>query len=141
MYIKCHEHIEKNQRKIPIGKFRMHQLSMKLYGVKINLSKKFWMDLAEGKKMIAIYKNGTHKYINLPKPTTQKYTNMITELDDDDEVVSILSSGLSSDWYELYLYPKAKDKSVEYVIKNYKKYFRHMLNDDNKSIMKKIRVF
>jgi hypothetical protein len=31
---------------------------------------------------------------------------------------------MSQDAYEVYLYPKAKDKSVEYVIQNYKKFFK-----------------
>ena len=40
------------------------------------------------------------------------------------DIVAVLSAPLSQDAYEVYLYPKAKDKSVEYVIKNYKKYFK-----------------
>lgn len=31
---------------------------------------------------------------------------------------------MSQDAYEVYLYPKAQDSSVEYVIKNYKKFFK-----------------
>jgi hypothetical protein len=46
--------------------------------------------------------------------------------DDDPNIVAVLSSNLSQDAYEVFLYPKAGDKSVEYVIKNYKKYFKSL---------------
>lgn len=104
----------------------------------------FWRQLS-GRNVIVIYKDGTHKYINLPKRTTQKYKKLFDEFDNDDNVVAVLSSSLSSDAYELGLYPKAKDKSVEYVIKNYKKYFkpliipRNISNDNPK--MNKVKVF
>ena len=44
--------------------------------------------------------------------------------DDDPNIVAVLSAPLSQDAYEVFLYPKAGDKSVKYVIKNYKKYFK-----------------
>jgi hypothetical protein len=44
--------------------------------------------------------------------------------DDDPNIVAVLSSNMSQDAYEVYLYPKAKDQSVDYVINNYKKYFK-----------------
>jgi len=104
----------------------------------------FWRKLS-GRNVIVIYKDGTHKYINLPKRTTQKYKKLFDEFDKDDNIVAVLSSSLSSDAYELGLYPKAKDKSVEFVIKNYKKYFkpitipRNINNDAPK--MNKIWIF
>ena len=72
---------------------------------------KFWRDLASGKKVVVIYKNGTHKYAKSAQ-------------EDDPNILAILSSNQSQDAYEVHLYPKAKDKPVEYVIKNYKKYFK-----------------
>lgn len=44
--------------------------------------------------------------------------------DDDPNIVAVLSSNMSQDAYEVFLYPKAKGNSVEHVIKNYKKYFK-----------------
>ena len=49
---------------------------------------------------------------------------MYDSFNDDENIIAVLSSNMSQDAYEVYLYPKAKDKSVEYVIKNYKKYFK-----------------
>ena len=37
---------------------------------------------------------------------------------------------LSQDAYELYLYTKAKNKSIDYVIKNYTKYFIPINNNN-----------
>ena len=83
----------------------------------------FWESLASGKKVVLIYKTGDHKIFTMPtgKITANKMCNTF---DDDPNIVAVLSSNLSQDAYEVYLYPKAKDKTVEYVIKNYKKYFK-----------------
>ena len=85
---------------------------------------KFWGDLASGKYVVLIYKDGTHKNVNLPKRWTKKYQDIFVEFNEDNNIVAVLSSNISQDAYEQYLYPKAKDKSVDYVIKNYKKYFK-----------------
>lgn len=77
-----------------------------------------WESLADGKKVVLIEKGGKHKIFDMP---TGK---MYDTFDDDPNIVAVLSAPLSQDAYEVYLYPKAKDKSVEYVIKNYKKYFK-----------------
>ena len=42
----------------------------------------------------------------------------------DNTIVAVLSSNPSQDAYEVYLYPKAKDKSVKYVIEHYTRYFK-----------------
>lgn len=83
----------------------------------------FWRSLASGKKVVLIEKNGHHKIITMPtgKVTVQK---MYNDFDNDPNITAVLSSNLSQDAYEVYLYPKAKGNSVEYVIKNYKKYFK-----------------
>jgi hypothetical protein len=82
-----------------------------------------WESLADGKKVVLIEKGGKHKIFDMPtgKMTIRK---MYNTFDDDPNIVAVLSAPLSQDAYEVYLYPKAKDKSVEYVIKNYKKYFK-----------------
>ena len=84
---------------------------------------KFWEQLASGKKVVLIYKTSGYKIFNMPngEMTRRKLYN---DFDDDDNIVAVLSSNMSQDAYQVYLYPKAKDKSVEYVIKNYNKYFK-----------------
>ena len=54
------------------------------------------------------HKNGKYKYVNLPKSISQQ-TTFYNELDDNKEVEAVLSSYLSQDAYEVYLYPKAKE--------------------------------
>ena len=85
----------------------------------------FWRELASGKKVVLVDKNGEHTMFTMPtgKMTRRKIFNTF---DDDPNIVAVLSSNLSQDAYEVFLYPKAKDKSVEYVIKNYKKYFKSL---------------
>ena len=82
-----------------------------------------WESLADGTKVVLIEKGGKHKIFDMP---TGKMTHrkMFNTFDDDPNIVAVLSSNMSQDAYEVYLYPKAKDKTVEYVIKNYKKYFK-----------------
>lgn len=85
---------------------------------------KFWGSLASGKKVVLIHKNGTNTHVTLPKMTSAKYQPTLAEFDNNKDIVAVLSSNQSQDSYEVYLYPKAKDKTVDYVIKNYKKYFK-----------------
>ena len=107
---------------------------------------KFWQGLANGKYVVVIYKNGSNKYVKPPNSLTQKTINFYNELDANKEIKAVLSSNLSQDAYEINLYPKAKDKSVEYVIENYKKYFKSMgslpkdLIESGRPLMKKVRV-
>ena len=107
---------------------------------------KFWQGLASDKYVVVVYKNGKNKYIKPPNSLTQKSINFYNELDANKEIEAVLSSNLSQDAYEINLYPKAKDKSVEYVIKNYKKYFKSMgslpkdLIENGRPLMKKVRV-
>ena len=84
---------------------------------------KLWQSLASGEKVVLIEKGGKYNIFTMPtgKVTIRK---MYDSFDDDENITAVLSSNMSQDAYEVYLYPKAKDKSVEYVIKNYKKYFK-----------------
>lgn len=97
---------------------------------------KWWQGLASGKYVVIIYKNGKHKTVNLPNHRTQKFKKMFMDFESDKEIRAILSSSMSSDIYDYYLYPKAKDKSVDYVISNYKKYFKPI----GDPLTKKLRV-
>ena len=85
---------------------------------------RFWSDLASQKNVVIIYKNKTHKYLNLPKIGTKKYQSIWSMLEEDTTIQAILTSNASQDAYEQYLYPKAKDKSVVSIIKHYTKYFK-----------------
>jgi len=90
----------------------------------------FWSNLASEKYVVLIYRDKTHKYLNLPKRGTKKYQTIYAEFNEDPNIVAVLSSNLSQDAYEQYLYPKAKDKSVEYVIKHYARYFKPIVSGD-----------
>jgi hypothetical protein len=90
---------------------------------------KLWQELASGQKVILITKkDGSHsgsrsRIVTMPTtPAADK--KQYIEFDEDPNIIAVLSSNLSQDAYEVYLYPNAKDKSVEYVIRNYKKFFK-----------------
>lgn len=88
---------------------------------------RFWGNLSSGKNVVVIYKDKTHAYIRLPARNTKKYQNVFTDFEKDDNIIAVLSSNQSQDAYEIYLYPKAKDKSVDYVIEHYTKYFKPII--------------
>ena len=102
---------------------------------------RFWDDLASERKVVVIYANpsSSHKIVTMP---TAKLANkkQYIEFDDDPNIIAVLSSNISQDAYEVHLYPKAKDKSVEYVIKNYKKFFKDWGVADTLPYMKKVMV-
>ena len=83
---------------------------------------KFWKELASGKKVVLIEKD-KHKMHNMPTSNTAMKKEY-DSFNEDPNIIAVLSSNMSQDSYELFLYPKAKGKSVEYVIKNYKKFFK-----------------
>jgi hypothetical protein len=80
---------------------------------------KFWGDLSTMKLIVVITKAGS-RLVRSPS------SKAMAALEADKDVIALLSSNASQDAYEL-LYPKAKDKSVAYVIKNYKKYFKPIM--------------
>ena len=90
----------------------------------------FWSDLASGKKVLLIFKDKSHKYVALPNRMTKKYESMLNGFREDSSVVAILSSNPSQDAYEQYLYPKAKSKTVDYVIAHYAIYFKPIVSGD-----------
>ena len=89
---------------------------------------RFWNDLASGRKVVLIKKNGDHEMYTMPKSThdylSEDYANQYDKFNKDPDIVAVLTSYRSQDAYELHLYPKAKDATVEYVIKHYKMFFR-----------------
>jgi len=104
---------------------------------------KFWSDLSAGENVVVIYNNGKHKFVKLPNShATKTIISVFDGFDADKEITAVLSSNSSQDAYEVYLYPKAKDKSVDNVIKNYKKYFKPMgkMQSSSMCMLKKVRV-
>ena len=75
--------------------------------------------MSDGKSVIFIYKNGTHKVI---KTKTPHEDSIIQKGNEDKDVKAILTAGNSWDSYR-ELYSKAKQKSVNEVVKHYKTYF------------------
>ena len=86
---------------------------------------KMWKSLSDGKSVIFIYKNGTHKVI---KTKTPHEDSIIQKGKEDKDVKAILTAGSSWDSYR-ELYSKAKQKSVNEVVKHYKKYFPYSFPD------------
>jgi hypothetical protein len=86
----------------------------------------FWRKLASGRTMVLIHKDKSQKYVKLPDVKSKTYHVKMAELEGDANVVAILSSSISQDEYEIHLYPKAKSKTVAYVIDHYASYFKPM---------------
>jgi hypothetical protein len=88
---------------------------------------RFWNELASGRKVVLIKKNGDYEIFTMPKSThdylSDDHTKQYEAFDNDPNIVAVLTSYRSQDAYELHLYPKAKDATVEYVIQHYKKFF------------------
>jgi hypothetical protein len=86
----------------------------------------FWRKLASGKKVVVIYAphaSSSHTIVNVPTSKTAMKA-FFDECDADASIVAVLSSNMSQDAYEIFLYPKARDSTVGDVIRNYKKYFK-----------------
>ena len=77
---------------------------------------RFWLDLANTKHSVFIYNDKGYKIIRKNIKEEQE------RAENDTNITAILDSGPSFDAYR-ELYRKAGNKSVEEVIKNYKKYF------------------
>ena len=78
---------------------------------------KFWVDLASYYKLsVFIYNDKSYKIIRKNIKEEQENAQI------NNNVIAILGSGPSFDSYRS-LYGQAKNKTVEEVIKNYKKYF------------------
>jgi hypothetical protein len=116
-------HIKKVVKKVSKRVLAMYKDPNNVWG-KAKELEKFWSDLSSGKNVVIIYKHKSHKYITLPNRHTKKYKSFLNDSDNDPNILSVLSSNMSQDAYELYLYPKAKSQSVTNVIKNYTKYFK-----------------
>ena len=115
--------VNKNSKHIKTKKSK----SECVWGKNKNLEK-FWEKLALGKQVIIILKNGETKKVSMPK-TLEAIHNKYKVFENDDNIKVIITSAMSSDTYES-LYKKAKNKSPDEVIKNYKKYLTSSRNND-----------
>jgi len=80
-----------------------------------------WTDLSSFLSAVVIYKGSKpYEIVKLQQPDEQLGT-----FDADPQVVAILSAHPEAkNAYETLLYPKAKDKTVDYVIANHAKFFK-----------------
>lgn len=104
-----------------------------------------WGDLSSYLSVIIIY-NGSRSYeIVMLNPQPQSHAQLYEQLrhyDDDPQVIAILSAHPDiKHAYETLVYPKVKDKTVDYVITNYTKIFKRMrTNMHTYQPMKKLMV-
>ena len=87
---------------------------------------KFWRKLASGEKAVIIYTTPASRpsaIVNVPTSKTAMKA-FYDKCDADPNIVAVLSSNISQDAYEVFLYPKACDSTVRDVIHNYNKYFK-----------------
>jgi hypothetical protein len=92
-----------------------------------------WTDLSSFLSAVVIYKGSKpYEIVKLQQPREQ-----LSAFDADPQVVAILSAHPGAkNAYETLLYPKAKDKTVDYVIANHTKFFKPVPGHP----IKKIRV-
>ena len=87
---------------------------------------RFWRKLASGEKAVIIYTTSASRpptIVNVPTGNTAMKA-FYDKCDADPNIVAVLSSNISQDAYEVFLYPKACDSTVRDVIHNYNKYFK-----------------
>ena len=82
---------------------------------------KLWTDMSNMKKLVFIMKDGSYQIKSIK---SSEYQDMIDKANDDNSVKVILTAGNSFDGYQ-HLYDDVGKSSVEQVLKNYKKYWKH----------------
>ena len=89
-----------------------------------------WNDLSSYLSVVVIYKGHRPYEIVKLQPRPQSQTQLCDQLrafDSDPQVIAILSAHPDSEnAYETLVYPKAKDKTVDYVITNYDRFFKRV---------------
>jgi hypothetical protein len=80
-----------------------------------------WRDMSQFLSVVVIYKRPKpYEVIKMHHPTA-----VMRQLNDDPHVVAVLTSSPDiHNAYETLLYPKAKDKTVDYVITHYARFFK-----------------
>lgn len=90
-----------------------------------------WNDLSSYLSVVVIYKGQTpYEIVKLqsqPPPTLPLIYDQLRAFDGDPQVIAILSAHPDTEnAYETLVYPKAKDKTVDYVITNYDRFFKRV---------------
>lgn len=110
---------DKSKTKKRHTRIKLDNDSKNVWGKNKNLEK-FWRKLASGDKVIVVYTNGKIVDYTLPKTQPAKRKKYM-ELENDSNIKALITSAMSSDAYEA-LYKRAKNKTPNEIIKNYKKY-------------------
>jgi hypothetical protein len=89
-----------------------------------------WGDLSSYLSVIIIYR-GSRPYevvmLDPPPMSSSQLYEQLRHYDDDPQVIAILSAHPDiKHAYETLVYPKVKDKTVDYVITNYTKIFKRL---------------
>ncbi len=113
----------------------------------------WWNDLSSFLSVVIIYK-GVRPYevikLHPSTPSAEQFYAQMKPFDDDPNVVAILTAYPNNpdnpdttNAYETLVYPKAKDKTVDYVITHYDKVFKRAPSHMQKRFtvpLKKVRV-
>ena len=107
----------------------------------------WWNDLSSFLSVVIIYK-GVRPYevikLHPHPPYSEQFYAQLKPFEDDPQVVAILTAHPDiKNAYETLVYPKAKDKTVDYVITHYDKVFKRAPSHMQKRFtapLKKIRV-
>lgn len=110
----------------------------------------WWNDLSSFLSVVIIYK-GVRPYevikLHPSTPSAEQFYAQMKPFDDDPNVVAILTAYPNNpdttNAYETLVYPKAKDKTVDYVITHYDKVFKRAPSHMQKMFtvpLKKVRV-
>jgi len=108
-----------------------------------------WRDLSSYLSAVIIYKGSRpYEIIELhhsDPPSSEHVYSQFRAYDSNPDVLAILTAHPDAkNEYETLLYPKAKDKSVDYVISNYTKFFKrapeHMQLHLTKHPLKKVMI-
>jgi hypothetical protein len=90
----------------------------------------WWNDLSSYLSVVIIYKGSTpYEVVKLHQPLTyaEQFYTQLKPFDDNPHVVAILTAHPQPlHAYETLVYPKAKDKTVDYVINHYDKIFKRV---------------
>ena len=87
-----------------------------------------WRDLSSHLSAVIIYKGSKpYEIVKLQRHSGQSY-DQLSAFDADPQVIAILSANPTGNEsaYETSLYPKAKDKTVDYVITHHTWFFKHV---------------
>ncbi len=88
---------------------------------------KFWRKLSTGTHVVLIYKDKPYNVVSLPRSKVADQKK-IEEYKNNPNIIAIITSAMSVDTY-VSLYKKVKDKTPDFVIKNYKKILTNYGND------------